>query len=471
MIKMNKKSKIGLVVLIFLIVIVIIGGSYAFFEAIVDKTNNNTAGANIVAKQLKLELSDGAQVNIIDALPGAKFIKTFSVTNTGNTAVSYNLSFLSLINNFTRKSDLIYSITSTNSGYATSEDTQLPAKDYTVGMNISIPANTTQDYTLVIEYKNLSEDQSDDMGSQASFKIAISDIDEFYDDCPYAIGYEVLMPYNGATSYEFNVLCNGTYKLEAWGAAGGDAYNTYMHNLYPTNSEYVYPGGNGGYATGMIYLNEGDTLYTYVGEEGTQCDINSTNRKCNTAFNGGGEGYVYQSSDSSSAGGGGATHIGTFDQTLAIHGTTDGLYLVAGAGGGGHYTNSANRGFGGAGGGLTGGNISELSSNVNPTSYPDRYASPGNQSTGGCSLNNAYCGSFGQGGNATSNGGSGGGSGLYGGSSTNISAGAGGSSYIGGVNNGQTIDGASEMPTYDGTGTMIGNDGAGYAKITYISKN
>lgn len=34
----------------------------------------------------------------------------------------------------------------------------------------------------------------------------------------------------------------------------------------------------------------------------------------------------------------------------------------------------------------------------------------------------------------------------------------------------QTIDGASQIPTHDGTGTMTGNSGNGYAKITWVGK-
>ena len=44
----------------------------------------------------------------------------------------------------------------------------------------------------------------------------------------------------------------------------------------------------------------------------------------------------------------------------------------------------------------------------------------------------------------------------------------GGSGYIGDVTAGETISGDQAMPTHDGTGTMTGNTGAGYAKITLL---
>ena len=47
--------------------------------------------------------------------------------------------------------------------------------------------------------------------------------------------------------------------------------------------------------------------------------------------------------------------------------------------------------------------------------------------------------------------------------------GGGGSGYIGGVTGGQTIAGNASMPKYNGTGTMTGNTGHGYARITLVN--
>ena len=103
--------------------------------------------------------------------------------------------------------------------------------------------------------------------------------------------------------------------------------------------------------------------------------------------------------------------------------------------------------------------------------------------------------------------GGGGGSGYYGGANGYGKGGAGGSSYISGYVGCVAITGAGNttiksgcsegttnincsyhysgkifndaimyagndyMPIYDGTGTMIGNSGNGYAKITYVGNN
>ena len=58
-------------------------------------------------------------------------------------------------------------------------------------------------------------------------------------------------------------LLPGEYKLECWGAKGGDV--TY----YPTSYNYIAEGGKGGYSTGVLTLNSSTTIYLYVGGKGT----------------------------------------------------------------------------------------------------------------------------------------------------------------------------------------------------------
>lgn len=70
---------------------------------------------------------------------------------------------------------------------------------------------------------------------------------------------------------------------------------------------------------------------------------------------------------------------------------------------------------------------------------------------------------------AEGNGGSGGG--YYGGiasTSSRNASGIGGSGYIGNLISAECLSGNLPIPTYDGTSTMLGNTGGGYAKITFI---
>ncbi|MDD2304424.1 MAG: glycine rich domain-containing protein [Prolixibacteraceae bacterium] len=255
----------------------------------------------------------------------------------------------------------------------------------------------------------------------------------------------------------------GTYQLEVWGAQGGG-----------TGANYWGVGGNGGYSKGAISISTTTTLYVYVGQQGFQSGSTA-------AFNGGGTGNPNVSGDGFT--GGGATHIAKRSGLLStLSSYVSDIYIVAGAGGGAGGNNSTNYGTGydpdgGYGGGLTGGN-GELS---NQSSMRGS-GSGGTQTDGGASgvTGDAYetpyiAAGFGIGASSNRNTedaiqGGGGGGGYFGGGagSHRGGAGAGGSSYIGGVTSGVTYAGNASMPNTSG-GTMTGNTGYGYARITFIS--
>ncbi len=265
-------------------------------------------------------------------------------------------------------------------------------------------------------------------------------------------------------SYAFVSPATGTYKIELWGAQGG--------NL-ATGVESYLTGGNGGYSVGNILLHKDDVLYIYVGENGIA--------NGNVTFNGGGASAAY---DGNCASGGGATDVrldnGNWDEFNSLKSRI----MVAGGGAGGerHYV-------AGVGGGLK-----------STSSYDDNNIAT--QATGykfGVGMNGIGGTNY-----------SGSGGGYYGGKSTLkvMHGSAGGSGFISGykgcvaikqestVDNIQPLDnctdgtedvtcsyhysgkiftepnmiaGNAEMPNHEGTGVMIGNEGNGYAKITPIS--
>ena len=245
--------------------------------------------------------------------------------------------------------------------------------------------------------------------------------------------------------------CGGTYQLEVWGAQGGTC------RYWPNNSSYAESvGGNGGYSKGNISLSAGETIYVVVGGQPALKNSGSggNTNTVTAGYNGGGN----TNGNTGCGAGGGATHIGTFNSTLAAHGNTSGLYIVAGGGGGGSadryweeqsggsYKDKNVLSLGGTGGGTSGGN-----SGTNPYGY----STGGTQSAGG-SHNGSFAGSFGQGGNGSTNRGGSGGGGLYGGGGGSYNTGGGGGSgYIGGVTGGTMTN-----------GTQSGN---GKAKITRVS--
>lgn len=111
----------------------------------------------------------------------------------------------------------------------------------------------------------------------------------------------------------------GSYKIEVWGAQGGDGQQPYI-------------GGYGGYSTGILNCKTKMTLYGVIGQ---------TTKNQNGGFNGGGSGNQLELTDGYviAYGGGGATHIGFIPGLLsALQSEYSSHFLfVAGGGGGAIY--------------------------------------------------------------------------------------------------------------------------------------
>ncbi len=237
--------------------------------------------------------------------------------------------------------------------------------------------------------------------------------------------------YSGQTIFDFDYTgseqtftapVSGTYRLETWGARGGN-------------------GGYGGYSVGEIKLSENFNLYIVVGGHG---EIGNgyfvTDRfRGQGGFNGGGTGGLgqYYKDDTywaSGAGGGGATSIQNIlleDGQLKNYSENISNVIIVAGGGGGVCQNAGTPGHGG---GFKGN--SSKSVTYENTTYGGK-AMPGTQ-TGGykfglgqTALDKLVGGSFG----CESNGGGGGG--FYGGYANmtegfgSDDSGGGGSGYIG----------------------------------------
>lgn len=256
----------------------------------------------------------------------------------------------------------------------------------------------------------------------------------------------------------------GTYKLEVWGAQGGN---------YDTNY-----GGAGGYSVGTLTITEDTDFYVYVGGQPTPSATDATATP--GGYNGGGAGFNrnYSGVYTYGQGGGGGTDIRIGQDSLYAR--------VIVAGGGGGSASNGNERAKKYGGGLDGG--CEASA----------YQAHQTPSTGSTNVN---FGTFGQGGAATTEGGNykngsgGGGGGWYGGAASNRYSDSettlrayngGGSGYVytadtatnypsGCLLNSsyylteaQTIAGNTSFPSPNG-GTETGHEGNGYARITVLS--
>ena len=99
--------------------------------------------------------------------------------------------------------------------------------------------------------------------------------------------------YLGANYQVFETPKTGYYRIDCYGASGGQAV---------FNSTYLASYGTGGHASGVIKLTQGEKLYIYVGQQGAN-GIKTKNTLTATSFNGGGAGTG--DSEGNDGGGGG----------------------------------------------------------------------------------------------------------------------------------------------------------------------
>lgn len=236
-------------------------------------------------------------------------------------------------------------------------------------------------------------------------------------------------PYTG-TIQPWTVPVTGTYKLEVWGARGGNAGGYDWGGSNP----FARSGGLGGYAAGNVTLTAGTVLYICVGGQGGDVPTNYSKYCSAGGYNGGGT--QTGTGDYQCAGGGGATHIGKSNALLKNTAVAN-LYIAAGGGGGAGsiYNGNISCGNGGAGGGTTGSAGSQSNWAYDP-------GAGGTQSSAGANGDSSTSGGYGYGGTSAYNASGAGGGGYYGGGAgSHYAGGGGGSGYIGGVTSGSTQSG------------------------------
>ena len=271
---------------------------------------------------------------------------------------------------------------------------------------------------------------------------------------------------NPGSYHRVNIVIPGVYKIELYGASG-------------SSNDF---GGKGAYTSGLIELKKNDELFFYIGQ--------SPGTSASATFNGGG------SCGSNCTAGGGATDVRLVSGDWKNTSSLASRIMVASGGAGYNTWKSGYRG--GDGGTLTG-----------VTGQGDSPTTGGTQESAGVSSGNDANknGSFGKGGNGENYGGGGAG-GYWGGAagknSSTGNGGSSGSSYISGhtgcvaikaqdnitpkdgCTTGTTdnscsihysgrfftetemIAGNQTMPTHDGTSTMVGNLGNGFARIVFV---
>lgn len=314
----------------------------------------------------------------------------------------------------------------------------------------------------------------------------------------------------------FSASNNGSYKVELWGASGGSMTGEGFDYNNNSRGNLTYTGGKGAYTRGNVILSKNQTMYVYVGGKGADNQTHLCIEGNAGGYNGGGSLYEPDQWCKYGSSGGGATDVRLVNGSWDDFNSLKSRIMVAAGGGGASFRNYGyGEGNGGAGGGLVGltGSETTMVGGFHRPDYEYGYVigTGGNQTCGGKRKRIALDGvelleegkwwDISQGiadfGVQTDVYMAGGGSGYYAGGSGFQGGAGGGSSFISGhdgcdaiaesstsdniIHTGQSVHytgykfensimlaGNESMPEHRGNGTMIGNIGNGYAKISLI---
>ncbi len=205
---MNRKQKIIVSITgIVLISLILIGLTYGYF---LTQITGNTNSKSISVSTANLILEYGENTNVVQGIsnaePGYSVEKIFTATNKGNSTVTYGAALESIVNELSRKEDLVYTLTCTSylkEGFSLASDgtitgtvdgtcngvsseTKFPStSDLSIMVNNTIDTTHTQAYKLTITYKEMNVDQSEDMGKTFSTKVNIVDLNALIRTNPY----------------------------------------------------------------------------------------------------------------------------------------------------------------------------------------------------------------------------------------------------------------------------------------------
>mgnify|MGYP004466706385 CR=1 FL=1 len=404
-----KKNIVFVSISVILLILLGIGLSYSMWNM---STSQETS--NVIASSECFDISITSQENSIslqNAYPisnekGKKLTPfTFTVTNVCETAAKYSINLESLKGSTLSSAFLDVMLNNgeikrlnTYSSANKVNSSSIESRELETGI---LGNKESKDYSLRlwIDYDTTMEDLNNET------KVLKSKVTVIGTPISYTGSTIFNFDYTG-DEQTFTAPVSGTYKLEIWGAQGGD-----WDSL---------EGGNGGYSVGNIKLLINDSVFITVGK------IAENKKSTGTAPGGGGASYILMDSGK----------LSEFENNL------NKILIVAGGGGGTEWTN----GYGGSGGGYIGnsGNVGYLKNDKLDWTSVSPPASGGNQENGGKSTTidsrsdtaNIYDGTFGGGGytsgGSSGSGGGQGGIGYYGGGASDFAGGGGGGSgYIG----------------------------------------
>ena len=156
---------------IFLCILVFSLSTYAYVTIKLLDENETSVNITTFDKEIEVTFVDTSNVSMVNAYTGQKLIKTFTVKNTGKGIAYYDIKLDGLVNDFSNKNDLVFTLNSLDSAYVS--ESVVPSTDTTIASNIKIDKGESHNYELIITFLKTDEDQSNNMNKTFSSKIKI----------------------------------------------------------------------------------------------------------------------------------------------------------------------------------------------------------------------------------------------------------------------------------------------------------
>ena len=177
---MEKKNVVFLTVLaIATLLTAVVGTTFAYFTATV--TGNDAATTTTLSSAtVGVTYTDGADISSANIIPGWTASKTISVKNDSTVAVTYDILWTGLTNQFVqggaegaKTNDFVYTLTKTSAnGAANVAATAVPTvTDTKLITGQSIAAGETQTYTLTLTFKDTGMAQNENQGKSFATKL------------------------------------------------------------------------------------------------------------------------------------------------------------------------------------------------------------------------------------------------------------------------------------------------------------
>ncbi|MBR4178375.1 MAG: hypothetical protein IKR57_03395 [Bacilli bacterium] len=156
---------------IILVCLLMILSTYAYFTVDVEGEGEDIS-LKAFNDNTDVIYNDTSNVSLVNAYTGDEIIKTFTVENTSDYLIYYDILLEDVVNNFENKDDLVYELSSDNNG-AIRNETILPSSDTYIASKIKLPKGVKHSYQLKITFLKTNNDQSNNMNKTFSSKIRI----------------------------------------------------------------------------------------------------------------------------------------------------------------------------------------------------------------------------------------------------------------------------------------------------------